>query len=151
MPPPVLGDTAGRTGNGLVSGVMPRRGEPRADKIFPGLVVPEPVLAGLEALHDRMPGGLPVRGRVLGGRGVAAAHVPALGAPAQVHPPAAGRVALDAAGAAGRRRRVDARYLSHCSFLSIRSPAATPGTGCRRDRFHGDGPVVLLRHDPPAD
>jgi len=67
----------------------------------------------LEALHDRVPGGLPVRGGVLGGRGVAAAHVPAFGAAAQVHPPAAGGVALDAAGPAGRHRWLDARYLSH--------------------------------------
>ena len=51
-----------------------------------------------------MAGGRRVRARVLRRRGVAAADVPALRAPPQVDPPAAGRVALDAAGAARRHR-----------------------------------------------
>src|SRR5271154_6210119 len=118
---PVARDPAGGPGHRLFGRVMPRRYEPRAGERFLGLVVPEPVLAGLEALHDRVPGGLPVRGAVLRGRGVAAAHVPALGAAAQVHPPAAGGVALDAAGPAGRHRWLDARYLSHwCAPSSLR-------------------------------
>src|SRR5947209_4509004 len=72
-----------------------------------GLVVPEPRLARLEAPHERMPGVLRVLAGVLLGRGVAAADVSALRTPSQVHPPAAGRVALDAARPARRHRRVD--------------------------------------------
>src|SRR4051794_28481774 len=53
-------------------------------------VVPEPVLAGLEALHDAVPGGRGVGGGGLGGRAVAAPDVAAGGAPPQVHPPALG-------------------------------------------------------------
>ena len=72
-------------------------------------VVPEPVLARLEALHDAVPGGGGVRRGVLGRRAVAAADVAARGAPAQVHPPAGGigGVAVGAPRPARRRGRVD--------------------------------------------
>src|SRR5215470_15455180 len=50
--------------------------------------------------------------RVLGRRGVAAADVPALGAPAQVEPPAAVLLALGTARPAGRDRGVD-RFRGH--------------------------------------
>src|ERR671928_157890 len=63
-------------------------------------VVPVPVLARLVGLDVRVPGRAEMPGGVLGGGGVAAADVPALGAPAQVHPPAAHRVAVDATRAA---------------------------------------------------
>lgn len=62
---PVPRHPAGGPGHRLVSGVMYRRGEPRAREGFAGLVVPEPVLARLEALHDGVAGGLPVPGGVL--------------------------------------------------------------------------------------
>src|SRR5581483_6204342 len=79
-------------------------------------VVPEPGLARLEALHDRVPGLGRVPARVLLRRRVAAADMPALRAPAQVHPPAAGGLALDAAGSARRDRLVD-RLTAHLSSL----------------------------------
>ena len=60
-----------------------------------------------------MAGGLVVRGGVLGGGGVAAADVPALGAAPQMEPPAAGRVALHAA-----RRRWAARS-GRCPLMSL--------------------------------
>src|SRR4029077_15014221 len=66
-----------------------------------------------------MPGALGVRGGVLHGRGVAAADVPALRAPAQVHPPAARRLALDAAFSARRHRRIDPSYLRHVQLSSV--------------------------------
>src|SRR4051812_4552410 len=68
-------------------------------------VVPEPVLPRLEAGDQRVTGLLPVRGGVLGGRGVAAADVPALGAPSQVEPPPPGVETLHTAGT----RRCDGR------------------------------------------
>ena len=73
-------------------------------------VVPEPVLARLEAGHDRVAGAAEVRGGVLPRRGVAAPHVTAGSATAQMHPPpVAFGQALHAAVAAGRRRRLRAR------------------------------------------
>src|SRR6266536_6316098 len=52
-------------------------------------VAPAPVLVGLPRAHQRVAGGVPVRGRVPAGRVVAAAHVPTLQALPQVHPLAA--------------------------------------------------------------
>src|SRR5689334_4084834 len=76
-----------------------RRGQRRSGLVeLVGRIAPEPVLPRLEAADDWVPGGGRVRARVLRRRGVAAADVPALGAPAQVQPPAAGRLALGAAG-----------------------------------------------------
>src|SRR5580704_8262948 len=88
---------------------------------FLGLVAEEPVLAGFEAADERVPGGLRMRGRVLHRRGVAAADVPALGAP----------------GTARRHRRIDARYLTHSALLSIilrgnRQPHPEPRVTRRR-------------------
>ena len=97
-----------------------RRGSSRA-------VVPEPVLAGLEALDHRVPGGREVRGGVLGRGGVAAADVAALGAAAQVHPPAAGRVALGAAGAARRDGGVDGIASCACGTSAVGVPRLRRG------------------------
>src|SRR5690242_17088993 len=113
MDSPVWRYPARGPGHRLVYRVMYRWGEPRAGAGFAGVVVPEPVLTRLETLHDWVAGGLPVRGGVLRWRGVAAADVSALGAAAQVNPPPADGVALDAAGPAGRHRRIYAWYLSH--------------------------------------
>src|SRR5919197_3847847 len=92
----------------LIEGPALWIGQLRPVVIVAARVVPEPGLARLEALHDRMTR----LGRVLAGvlhRGrVAAADVAALGAAAQVEPPAAGGFAFEAAGAARRHGRVDA-------------------------------------------
>src|SRR5690348_9863835 len=113
MDSPVWRYPARGPGHRLVYRVMYRWGEPRAGAGLAGGVVPEPVLARLETLHDWMAGGLPVCGGVLRWRGVAAADVSTLGAAAQVNPPPAEGVALDAAGPAWRHRRIYAWYLSH--------------------------------------
>ena len=101
------GTRSARAGSRLVERVVLRWRELRpVDRPLRG-EVPEPRLAGLEAAHDRMAGVGGVRPRVPVRRGVAAADVPALGAAAQVEPPAAGGLALHAAGAAGRHGDVD--------------------------------------------
>jgi PPOX class probable F420-dependent enzyme len=111
---PVGGDAVLGAGGGLVQRVVVRRGQFRAPLVQPVVgVAPEPGFLGLEALDDRVPGLLGVGAGVLGRRGVAAADVAALGAAAQVEPPAAGRVALGAAGPAGGHRRVDAGDVTH--------------------------------------
>src|SRR6266567_8109582 len=97
-------------GHPLVNRMVLRRRELRPLVGFLGVVAVEPVLIRLEAADERMPGGRGVRGRVLHRRGVAAADVPALRAPAQVHPPAASGIALDAPGTARRHRSDDPRY-----------------------------------------
>src|SRR5712691_6174617 len=124
-------------GHPLVNRMVLRRRELWPLVGFLGVVAVEPVLTWLEAADERMPGGRGVRGRVLHGRGVAAADVPALRAPAQVHPPAASGIALDAPGTARRHRRVNARYLAHSALLSIilhgnRQPHAEPRVTRRR-------------------
>ena len=125
-------------GTGWSSRVVLRAGELRAGLVeVLARVGPEPGLARLEAADHRVAGRLGVRGGVLGRRVVAAADVPALGAAAQVQPPAARRLALDAAGAA-RRRRPGRRQRSAAVMSSPSSPsapvgwAAGPGSGCRR-------------------
>src|SRR6266571_1578305 len=108
-----------QAGHALVDGMVLWRRELGALVGFLGVVAVEPVLTWLEAADERVPGGRGVGGGVLHGRGVAAANVPALRAPAQVHPPAARGLALDAPGAARRHRGVDARYLRHLALLRI--------------------------------
>src|SRR5580658_8264242 len=128
-----------------------RRGELRTlERVF-GLVIPEPVLAGLEAPDDRMPGLLGVRRRVLRRRAITASDVAALGAPAQVEPPAAGGVAFDAARPARRHRRVDARDLCHSALLPRGDRKPYPEPGIARDRLYGNIAVVLVHHDAPGD
>src|SRR5207244_6231994 len=100
VPAPVERDAASRSRGRLVGGMGVRRRELRAVQRLLGREVPEPVLAGLEAPDHRVAGLAEVGRRVLGRGGVAAADVAALRAAAQVHPPAAGLLALDAAGAA---------------------------------------------------
>src|SRR3954449_12985563 len=63
-----------------------------------GVIAPEPVLAGLEGTdHGMILLGRMVH-RVLRGRAVAAADVPAVGATSQVEPPATSGIALHASG-----------------------------------------------------
>ena len=92
---PGTGWSAGRLVGGSSSGPSP--------PVSLG-VVPEPVLAGLEALDDGWPDCGEVRGGVLGGGGVAAADVAALDAAPQVHPPAAVRFAPAQPGRSERSR-----------------------------------------------
>ena len=106
-------DAVGRAGHRLVLGTCGGSRELGTIERLVGAVVPEPVLTGLEALDHRVPGGLEVRAGVLCRGGVAAADVAALGAAAQVHPPAAGGVAVGAAGAARRDGGVDALVDGH--------------------------------------
>src|SRR5258705_12840115 len=110
---PVGWAPASRAGHRLVHGVMLGRGQLRAVVELLLLVAPEPRLARLEAAHQRVAGGRGVGAGVLGRRAVTAADVPALGASAQVEPPAGDLVALHAAGAAGWHARVESWDVSH--------------------------------------
>src|SRR5215218_4710167 len=107
-PPPVWRHPSRRPGHRLLRRVGRRGHERRALQVVLVDVVPEPVLTRLEAAHHRMPGLRGVGPGVLGRRGVAAADVPALRAAAQVEPPPAGLLALDAAGPARPSGGVDA-------------------------------------------
>src|SRR5262249_16345503 len=93
---PVRRHAARRPGHALVDRVVLRRRELGTLVGLLGFVAVEPVLTWLETADERVPRSRVVRGRVLHGRGVAAADVPALRAPAQVNPPAARGLALDA-------------------------------------------------------
>src|SRR5215813_11498043 len=121
---PVGGHPPGRARDWLIGGVAVRRGQLRPGFIeLVRRIAPEPGLPRLEAADDRVPGGRRVRARVLRRRGVAAADVPALGAPPQVEPPAAARLALGAAGPGGRREGVDPGGGGHAG--SLRSAGAS--------------------------
>src|SRR5689334_24196813 len=110
---PVVRHTPARPWNRLVDRVMLRRRQPRPLVVVVGVVVPIPVLARLEALHERMTGVLGVLGGVLGRRLITAADVPALGTAPEMEPPAVGGQALDAASAARRHRGVDGTCVCH--------------------------------------
>jgi len=97
-----------RTGYGLA-----RRMRVRGSKLLAGdellcAVVVEPVLPRFEALDDRVRRLVIVGGRVLGGRGVAAAHVSALCAAPQMQPPTAAVETFYAAIAARSNARINA-------------------------------------------
>ena len=63
LPLPTRRHAAGRSWHWLVERVVMRRSEDGALQELFGRVIPEPVLAGLEALDDRMAfgGGMPAR------------------------------------------------------------------------------------------
>src|SRR5438105_3602861 len=90
------------------------------------LVVPEPVLAGLEAADYRVSGGFRVLRRVLARRGVAAADVPAQRTPPQVKPPPVRRrQTLDTACPARRHGRINPFvYEAQCRILAKKSRAS---------------------------
>ena len=97
-----------RTRHGLVEGMMLGRGEPwTALEYLPVSVVVVPALARLEAGDNGVAGRVRMGGGVLRRGSVAAADVPALRAPAQVEPPAAGFLALATTRSARRRVRID--------------------------------------------
>src|SRR5512144_243929 len=85
---PILRYGTGWTRSRLVLGVVTGRGKFRPGGVLVGLEVPEPLLAGLEALNVAMATVPEVGARVLARRGVAASDVPALRAPSQMEPPA---------------------------------------------------------------
>src|SRR5579859_1056192 len=92
--PPVFWYPAGGAGHGLIQWMVVRRAEGRAFEVLLPGVVPEPILAGLEALNDRVSMLRRVSTRVPRGRRIAAADVAALRTSPQVEPPAAGGKAL---------------------------------------------------------
>jgi len=106
---PVRGNRACRAGDGLIRRMAVRRGEPRTVERVARAIVVEPVLAGLEALDDRMSAPLGMSRRVLARRVVAATDVPTCSAATQVKPPARTITskAIRAASAARRDRRVN--------------------------------------------
>ena len=74
-------------------------------------VVPEPVLTGFVALHNRMPGSGSVAAAMPGWGSVTTTDVAAPGAPTKVKPPPSLRLALDAAGSARRHCGVDQNHV----------------------------------------
>ena len=115
---PVRRHEAPRARCGLVHRVVRRRGQRRPLVRLLAAVAPEPVLAGLEALDELVPGLGVVQRRVLGGRGVTAPDVPARRATTQVEPPAGVLGALETPGPARRHGRVDPVDLRHPRRLS---------------------------------
>src|SRR4029079_9274666 len=112
------------------------------DRTVVGLVVaevPVPVLARHEAGHQRVTGLAPVRGRVLAGRGVATADVPALGTPPQVEPPAVLRQALHTPGPRRWPGRVDSLDAHPISLPPGRS-SPEPPINARRTSGRGGAP-----------
>src|SRR5215207_5963916 len=110
---PVAGDPVLGPRSRLVERMVQRRDEGRAAGEVFGPVVPEPVLTGLEARHDRVARVDGVMAGVLRWRAVAAADVAARGTPPEMEPPAVGRKALGAAGSARRDRRIDVGQVGH--------------------------------------
>src|SRR5690242_16113640 len=106
---PVPGHPTCRSGHRLVERVVMRGSEHGAVEILLGGVVPEPVLPGLEALDDRMPGVGGVVAGVLRRRRVAAPDMPAMGAAAKVEPPAVRGQALCATRAARWSSEIELR------------------------------------------
>ncbi|CRK52910.1 hypothetical protein RHCRD62_50113 [Rhodococcus sp. RD6.2] len=117
---PVQRYPALRSRRGLIQWVVPGLGEFRSLVHPLGPVVPEPVLARLVALYERVTGRGGVRRRVLRGRRIAAPDVPALGAATQVHPPPLRGVAIDATRSARRHVRRDALDVSHVLLPPVR-------------------------------
>ena len=120
---PVPWDAPGRTRRRLVERVVPRRSQGRPLDLVLGDVVPEPVLAGLVALSDRMTGIGRVMARVLRRRRVAAADMTARRAAAKMEPPSAGRQALDTARSARRDQWIDRFVSRHQHMVSVNGQA----------------------------
>jgi hypothetical protein len=145
VPLPVARHTAGRARHRLVERMVLGRCEARTFQGFFGEVVPEPVLAWLEAADNSVARLIGVQGGVLARGRVATADVAAPGAASQVEPPPVGRKALDAAGAARRRCRVDS-VIWHVHSLCSRG-AAPPAA--RRTLLGADTPQQVLLLDKP--
>ena len=107
-------------GHGLIDGMRLRWSKTRTGKDSVVTIVEEPFLAGFEAADDGMRGRTKMSGRMARWGRVAASHMTALGAAAQVYPPAARLDALPAPGPAWRNFWV--YPVTHVVFLL--SPAA---------------------------
>src|SRR5271156_2443560 len=110
---PVRRHPRGWPWRGLLERAMLRRGQRRTVAELPRVVVPEPVLARLEAAYQRMPGSGRVLARVLRRGGVATADVSAAGAAAQMQPPAVAGQALRAPCPARGNSRIDRTVAGH--------------------------------------
>ena len=89
LPLPVWRHAAGRSRHGLVERVLARRSQERALEILLCRVVPEPLLARLVALDDRMSPADGVVTRMLRWRRVATTDMAAMRTAAQMEPPSA--------------------------------------------------------------
>ncbi len=116
---PVRWDAAGRSRHRLVERVVAwRREDGTLQELF-GRVIPEPVLAGLKALGDRVSFSGGMATRVLRRRRVAAADMTASCAAPEMEPPAIlGGEALDAPGATRRCLEIDVFHGCHPPMLS---------------------------------
>src|SRR4029450_12847874 len=93
-----------------------RRRERRPIAVHARGIVPEPVLAGLERLHQRMTGTVCVPAGVRRGGGGATADVTTLRATPKVQPPSTGGEAFDATGAARRDASVKLEIHRHTNI-----------------------------------
>src|ERR671914_491728 len=120
---PVEWHSTHRARHRLVERVVARRSQRRTFEILLGGVVPEPVLAGLVTLDDRVLALVGMARSVLGRRRVATSDVAASSAAPKMEPPSVGREALEAARAARRCREVDPRVTRHRpSLFGVRRP-----------------------------
>ena len=134
MPFPISRYTSRGPWHRLVQRVVLRRRERRTFECLLADVVPEPVLAWLEAPDDVVSSAPGMTGSVLARRRVAAADVAAPGASAQVEPPSVRREALDATSAARRHPGVDA-VISHVLSLRFSRDELAGLAGQRRPVF----------------
>src|SRR2546430_6466552 len=104
---PPSGDAVAGPGHWLLKRVMAGRSQLWPIQEVLGRVVPEPVLAGLVTLDDRVAGIGRMVTCVLGRRRITATDVAAARAATQVKPPASGGDAFRAARTARRHRRID--------------------------------------------
>jgi hypothetical protein len=110
---PIVRYMAFRSRNRLSDRVMVRRSQGRPVVVLIGRVVPEPVLARLEALYEGMAAVVCVFARVLRGRRITATNVAAARTASKMEPPAVDGEALDTARAARGYRRVDRTFVCH--------------------------------------
>lgn len=157
---PVGRHPTGRSGHGLVQRVVVRWRQRRSFEVLLARVVPEPVLARFVAVDDRMPGVVGVVAGVLRRRRVAAADATAVGTPTEMEPPAAGRLAVDAARPTGRRGQVDLGLVRHQPMMNGHSPqradrpTVTPplmstfSSGAHAARLMSTGDISAAGRDP---
>jgi hypothetical protein len=84
---PVVGNYSGRTRSGLTQRMVLGRGQLGSLARLFGLVVVEPILAGLEASDDPVASRMGMSGRVLTGGSITAADMAAFGASSEMEPP----------------------------------------------------------------
>jgi hypothetical protein len=101
-------------------GVGARRGQLSAVDNRVLLIVVEPVFTRFKTGNHRMPTQMKVLGRMLAGRGIATAYMPAFGATPQVQPPATARQTLETAVSGWLYSRIDT---SRVPVLLVLHPA----------------------------